>query len=119
MADITVFRGDTIDLDLTITTGSNSGAANLSGATLFFTLKERVSDSDAQAALKKQTPSGSGITITNTGAGLATVNIPTGDSYYFKTGPYHYGIQLKDASSNIFTITTGLFNVKADITRRS
>lgn len=117
MANITVYRGDTIELDLTITTGASSGAANLSGASLYFTLKENISDTTP--ALKKQTPSASGITITNTGQGLATVNIPTGDSYSFKTGPYYYGVQLKDDSANIFTIVTGLFNVQADITRRT
>ena len=118
MANITVFRGDTIELDLTITTGSNSGAANLSGADIYFTIKKSPSDPDSKAVVKKETPAASGITVTNTGQGLATVNIPTGDSYYFQTGPYYYGIQLKDVSNNVFTIVTGLFNVKADVTRR-
>ena len=119
MANITVYRGDTIDLDLTITTGSNSSAADLAGATLYFTLKEQVSMTDAQATLKKESPAASGITITDAAGGLATVNIPTGDSYYFKTGPYYYGVQLKDATANVFTIVTGLFNVLADVTRRT
>ena len=42
MANITVYRGDTIELDLTITTGASSGAANLSGASLYFTQKENI-----------------------------------------------------------------------------
>lgn len=119
MADITAFRGDTINVDLTIATGSPSAAANLAGATVYFTLKEEVSMTDAQATVRKESPAASGITITDAAGGLATVNIGTGDSYYFKTGPYHYGVQLKTASSTVFTIVTGLFNVKADITRRT
>ena len=47
MANITVFRGDTIELDLTITTGSNSGAANLSGADIYFTIKNSPTDPDS------------------------------------------------------------------------
>ena len=119
MANITVYRGDTIDLDLTITTGSPSTSADLAGATLYFTLKEQVSMTDAQATVRKESPEASGITITDAAGGLATVNIGTGDSYYFKTGPYYYGVQLKDATSNVFTIVTGLFNVLADVTRRT
>ena len=119
MADITVFRGDTINLDLTITTGASSGVADLTDATLYFTVKEELSTSTANATIKKQSPTLSGITITTPLSGLATVNISTGDSYYLQTGPYYYGVQLKDSLDAIHTIVTGLFNVKADVTRRT
>ena len=119
MADITAFRGDTINVDLTITTGNPSTAADLAGATVYFTLKEEVSMTDAEATVRKESPAASGITITDEVGGLATVNIGTGDSYYFKTGPYYYGVQLKTSTNLIHTIVTGLFNVKADITRRT
>ena len=119
MSEITIFRGDTVDLDLAVTTGSDKVAADLTDSTLYFTVKTDNSVSTANATIKKQSPEASGITITDAANGLATINIPTGDSFYLKTGPYIYGIQLKDSYNSIYTVMTGIFNVKADVTRRT
>ena len=119
MANLTGFRGDTFNLPFSLTTGTPAAAINLSGATVFFTLKENVSDSDANATVKKQTPTASGVTILSSGDGTVNVNIPTGESYFFKTGPYYYGLQVKTVTNAVYTAVTGLFNIKADITRRT
>lgn len=116
MANLTGFRGDTFNLRFSLTTGTPATTVNLTGATVFFTLKERVSDSDAQATVRKNTPAVSGITTGE--AGAITVNIPTGESYFFKTGPYHYGIQVKSPINTVQTSVTGIFNIEADVTRR-
>ena len=116
MANLTGFRGDTLNLRFSLTTGTPAATVNLTGATVFFTLKERISYSDAQATVRKNTLPGSG--ITTGAAGSVTVNIPTGESYSLKTGPYYYGLQVKTAASTIHTAATGIFNIKADITRR-
>jgi len=119
MANLTGIRGDTFNLPFSLTTGTSPAAINLSGATVFFTMKERLSDSDAVAPVKKQTPAASGITVVSTGNGTVSVNIGTGDSALFKTGPYHYGLQVRTATDTVYTTTTGLFNVQGDFGLRA
>ena len=115
MASITGFRGDTFNIGFSVTTGSPGAPVDLSGASVYFTMKERLGDSDANATVKKRTPTVSGVTITSSGEGTISVNLPTGESYNFKTGPYYYGLQVKTVDNSVYTTTTGRLHVKAAV----
>ena len=119
--DLTVFRGDTLNLGFAITSGATGQPANLTTCTVYFTVKKEIDDPLSQVVIKKQTPVASGITLKGGDydtSGLCMVNIPTGESYYLQTGPYFYGVQLV-TGSHVETVGTGVFNVRADITRRT
>lgn len=118
MSQINIYRGDTVALDLAVTSGTSSIARDLTDSTLFFTVKQQKGDSDSSAVIKKSSPIADGINITNASNGLATVSLSPDDTDSLKTGPHWYDIQIKTPSGCISTIATGKFVVATDITRR-
>lgn len=108
---ITVFRGD--DLDLTISFKTVTGAAiDLTGCTLFATVKSSVEDPDASAAL---TPTA---TINSPeSAGTCSVTA-TAIQMSALRGQYIFDIQLKTAAGKIRTPFKSDFYVDEDVTIR-
>lgn len=119
MSEINIYRGDTTSLNLAITSGTSSSAKDLTDSTLFFTVKQKKSDSDDLAAIKKQTPTASGINITDATNGLATISLSSDETSELKTGPHWYDVQVKNSAGCISTVGTGKFIVATDITRRT
>jgi len=117
MTDFSIFRGDTVSLDVTVT--ASGSAYNLTGCSMWFTAKQRYSDLDAAAVFQKST--GSGITITSPTFGQATVVISPSDTSGLSNVKQLllYDLQVKDASGNIYTVASGNLVVYPEVTLSS
>lgn len=105
------YRGDTCSYALTFT--SNSVAMDITGATIWFTLKKNRADADSLAALQKTLTEHSDPTH-----GITTLSLTKTDTN-IQTGKYFYDFQLKTLSGDIFTFLSGVVEVLEDTTRSS
>jgi len=110
-ADLCWTRGDSGRLDVTVTQ-SDGTAYDLSGATLFLTVKNALTDADSAAVIRKE--------VTTHDAPLA------GESHFdllttdnATAGVRFYDVQLKDSANKIFTLFGGVWRVVADVTVRT
>jgi len=110
-ADLCWTRGDSGRLDATVTQ-SDGAAYDLTGSTLFLTVKNSLTDADSAAVIRKE--------VTTHDAPLA------GDSHFdllttdnATAGVRFYDVQLKDSDNNIFTLFGGIWKVLADVTVRT
>lgn len=103
------YRGDTRDYALTFT--SNSVAYNITGATVWFTLKKDRNDADSEAVLQKSISSHSDPTN-----GKTTLSLTSTDTA-IEAGRYFYDFQIKTASGSIITFLSGTVDVLEDVTR--
>jgi hypothetical protein len=103
------YRGDTVSYAMTFTT--NSVAMDITGATIWFTLKKSRNDTDAQAVLQKELTSHSDPTH-----GITTMSLTSTDTN-IPCGRYFYDFQVKTLSGNIFTFLSGTVDVLEDVTR--
>lgn len=115
--DVTIRRGDDRQLAVTIYQENGVTPQNLSGASLWFTGKLHLRDSDADAVLAYTR--GAGITVTSDPNGTATVQIVGADTAALPDGaiPLRCDIQVKTASGNVYTAAYGRIMVAADVTR--
>lgn len=109
---IEVFRGD--DLSLTFYFKEDDGSAiDLTGCTLFGTIKSSVEDPDASAKISKYLS----ILAPATG-GVATLSATATEMLYLR-GRYVMDIQIKTAGGVIQTAFKSDFYVKEDVTIRT
>lgn len=114
MADFTIYRGDTVALNITIT--ASGLAYNLTGKTMWFTAKTSYSQADPGVFQKKI---GSGITVTSAVDGRAQIVIAAADTNTLGNSKtlLVYDCQVKDASGNIYTVASGNLIIVPDVTR--
>jgi len=113
MSKIEVIRGDDITINATFK-DDNGDAINITGYTVFFTVKDNYTSTTDSAALISKTVTShtfpllgqTSIDITNTETNLAEAD-------------YYYDFQLKDTSSKIASTQRGIFAVSWDVTRRT
>lgn len=110
-ADLTWTRGDTGRLDVTVKQADGT-AYNLTGATLFLTVKNALTDADSAAVIRKEVTSHD-----NAAGGLSHFSIVTADNATAATR--FYDVQLKDSSNAVYTLFGGLWKVLADVTTRT
>lgn len=84
---------------------------NITGWTIFFTLKKNKDDSDDDAIIKKT------VSPTNPTEGEAEFSI-TDEETDDLQGIYYYDVQTKNASGDIKTVMIGTMSFEQDITRR-
>lgn len=106
MSTITVIRGDTRVLTLTLT-DSAGDPFDLTGADVWFTAGDLIA--------KRL---GDGITVTSPATGVATITLSAGDT---DAAPdyrmaYRYDVQLKLADGTVVTPARGRFIVIPDVT---
>ena len=111
MTALTIFRGDTINIDLTIY-DSDGSALDITGYTFFFTAKTNKGDLDDGALIKEDVTN-----HTDPTNGKTRITLSKEDTAV-SIGNHYYDIQMKDTSGNITTITADRFNVVQDITLR-
>lgn len=94
-------------------TDSNGAAIDLTGATVFFTVKSDLADTDDEALISKDVTSHTDptngitvITLTDTDTDIAACN-------------YFYDIKLKDSGGNISQVAAEDFKVLDRVTRRT
>lgn len=108
--NLTFYRGD--DNTITLKFMDGDTPKDITGWTIFFTLKKKIDDSDDDAVLKKDITS-------HTNAAQGETEIPLLDTNTNDlAGIYHYDIQSKDDSGIIKTVIKGEINFIKDITRR-
>ena len=109
---IKVFRGDDVDLTFYFEE-ANGTPIDLTGCTLFATIKSSIDDTDAQAKyatyLTIQSPET---------AGIATLSIPATTMFYLRGG-YIMDIQIKTAAGKIRTPFKADFFCEEDVTIRT
>jgi hypothetical protein len=106
------FRGDNVTLQLTFKDG-NGVAINITGYTVFFTLKRNKYDTDAQASLTKTIT-----THTNPSQGITTLSLTNTDTASLN-GSYYYDISYKTGAGVHKLVDNGVFTFKEDITQRT
>jgi len=105
------YRGDDRNYNL-IFVDEDDAALDITGWTIFITVKEKLTDADDDAKIKAVG------TITDAAGGLASFTFTAAQTYDLD-GNYHYDIQIKKADGKIFTVTSGKVKVKKDTTRRT
>jgi len=110
-ADLTWTRGDSGRLDVTVKQADGT-AYDLTGATLFLTVKNALTDADSAAVIRKEVTSHD-----NAAGGLSHFDLLTTDNA--TAGTRFYDVQLKTSDAKIFTLFGGLWKVLADVTTRT
>ncbi len=113
--NIKMIRRDEYVFDIAVIL--NGDAVDLSGCTLTMTAKWDVGDLDSDAVFVLSSPS-DGIVITDATGGLATITIPSADTFDL---PLHqvnlvYDIQLLTATAKIKTVLNGTLSIIPDVT---
>jgi hypothetical protein len=110
--DLIIKKRDSVTYDCFFYDENNT-LVDITGATLFFTIKEKSSDTDETAILKKTITS-----LTNSTDGEAKIELNPTDTN-LTVGNYIYDIQIKLSTGEIYTCLEGNICVKQDITIRT
>ena len=114
MTELSMYRGDTKSWPFTIEV--NGVALNITGASFWFTAKNKISDADVDAVFQKTV--GDGITITSASEGKIEVKLAEGDTNTLtKRKRLHFDLQMKEASGDVSTPMAGVLVVDLDVTR--
>ena len=105
-----IIRGDTININVEFT-DVNDSAIDIAGATVYFTMKQSLDDSDAQAIIKKVVTTHSDPTH-----GKTTISLTATETATFVPGQYYYDISIKYANGNIQSVPKDEVFVEADVT---
>jgi hypothetical protein len=107
MEKLEIIRGDDFELKLEFD-------ENITGATVFFTAKKNVTDTDDKAVLKKTVTS-----HTDAANGKTAVRFSANDTKDLKPGSYIYDVQIKAVDNSIESWPAETLYVKGDITERT
>ena len=107
-----IIRGDDADFELTFK-DIDGNPIDLTGATVFFTVKRHKTDSDTSAVLKKEITT---FTLPLTGVALLELTDTETD---LTPGSYYFDVQLKDTIGKITSSYSGRLLVFQDITTRT
>lgn len=106
---ISIKKGDTETIIFTIT--DDVGAAvNLTGSTVYFTVKKKIDDPDNKAIIQKSW------TSHTTPAGGITTLVLSKDDTYKQVGVYLWDIQIKASGGEITTADLGEFIIGPHLT---
>jgi hypothetical protein len=87
-------------------------AYDLTGATLFLTVKNALTDADSAAVIRKEVTSHD-----DAAGGLSHFDLLTSDNA--TAGTRYYDVQLKTSDAKIYTLFGGLWKVLSDVTTRT
>ena len=107
--NLEVYRGDDKTYNVVFKDGEGE-VINITGWEVFFTVKNKATDTDAQAIIQKKVTSHTDPTNGETEISL------THDDTDITVKYYDYDIQIKDADSKIKTIVVGQFKILQDVT---
>jgi hypothetical protein len=110
-ADLCWTRGDSGRLDVSVK-DADGAAYNLTGSTLFLTVKNELTDADSAAVIRKEVTSHS-----NAAGGISHFDLLTTDNA--TAGTRYYDVQVKDSTNKIYTLFGGLWKVLSDVTTRT
>lgn len=107
MEKIEIYRGDDVELNITIT-DDDGNVVDLTDSTLYFTVKSKKTDTDSDAVIQKTVTS-----FSSPLTGTATINLISSDTDV-EVGLYFYDFQL--VTDKVISSGVGRFLVKQDIT---
>jgi hypothetical protein len=112
VSDLRVKRGDSIPLTVGPILQADGDVQDITGYTITFTAKDRLSDADGAAIITQ------GGTITDGPAGLGLVTIPPASTSGFTTDrALHWDVQIRDPAGATKTVDSGKLIVERDVTR--
>jgi hypothetical protein len=106
------YRGDTQRYKLTLKDVSTGTPIDLTGATIWFTMKPAITDDDTNAVIQKQVTS-----HTDAVNGETEIVLTNADTQNLVLGTYYYDIQYVAANGDVKTIIAGKLKVIGDVTR--
>lgn len=109
-SNLEFFAGEDRSYTITITDGDGI-AINITGYTIWFTVKADPEDTDVNALIQKEITS-----HTTPASGITTITL-TNDDTNIALGNHFYDIQMMDSSSLITTLVAGRVRVKRRITQ--
>src|SRR5687768_6478528 len=112
MNDLEIKRGDDVSFEMTFREEDGT-AYDITGMTVFFTMKRKFSDADADALISKTVTSHSDPT-----AGETTVALSNSDTTV-TPGKYPYDLQIKDGDGKIQSTSTAYITILPDVTQRT
>jgi hypothetical protein len=110
-ADLCWTRGDSGRLDVSVKQADGT-AYDLTGATLFLTVKTALTDADSAAVIRKEVTAHDDATAGESHFDLLTTDNAT-------AGTRYYDVQLKTSDNKVYTLFGGLWKVLADVTART
>ncbi len=112
--DLSIDRGRSKDYVLTFTDSSGT-AIDITGYTVFFTVKPKPDTdiTDADAVITKTVTS-----HTNPTGGVSTVSLSASDTR-LTTKDYYYDISYKDTSGDVYSVQEGKYKISSSITNRT
>ena len=110
-ADLTWTRGDSGRLDVVVKQADGE-PYDLTGATLFLTVKNALTDADAAAVIRKEVTAHD-----DAEGGQSHFSIATSDNS--TSGTRYYDVQLKDSTNSVYTLFGGQWRVLGDVTTRT
>lgn len=110
-------RGDTKQWDLTFTDAAG-GALDLSAITIWFTVKDKVSDTDAQALFQLHSPNHGIANISAVGGTARITVLPSHTAALTskRNNQAYYDIQIVDGSGRVYTVADGTITIYPDVT---
>jgi hypothetical protein len=109
---LNIKRGDTWSRTIYFTDNDNV-PIDITGWTIFFTVKNKVDDPDSSAIISKTITS-----FSNPTGGEAGISLSTTDTNQ-TIGSYLYDIQVKTNLNEIITVMEGILTITKDITIRT
>lgn len=112
MNKLTIIRGDDVTIPVTFK-DSAGDPIDLTGSTVFFTVKNEKTDSDNEAVISKSVAS-----HTTPASGITQV-VLTNEDTDIDAGSYYWDLQIKDSVGKIQSTKAAQFEVIQDITTRT
>lgn len=104
-------RGDSNPLKITLE-NMEGNPVDLTGSTVFFTVKRNMQDTDANALIAKSTT-----THTSAVDGETQITLTTTDTDI--TGTFYYDVQVKNSDGEIFSVIADKIIFVDDVTKRT
>jgi len=114
MSQISIYKGDSRTLEVTVT--DTSGAAvDITGYTMKFTVKK--SEADTTNTIQKTTTLATEIDLTDPANGIAEVYLLPADTLNLKAGTYVYDVEVTTDTSKVYTVIKSTFVIVEDVTK--
>ena len=109
LTKLRMVRGDSYNSTLTFS--NESGPINITGWTIYFTLKKNWLQPDSEAALQKVITQ-----HTNPTQGQTVLTLLPADTQQLWPNDYDFDIQACDTEGNVYTVLRGKFTLDYDVT---
>jgi hypothetical protein len=112
--DQTIVRGDSVNWTVTVKNEVTRAAYNITGARVFFTIKDLIADLDISSVFKKSWTSHFDPTH-----GKTYLTMTPAQTAVLLPKDYLYDIQIKTAGGDVYTVAKGTITVEGDVTLRT